>query len=234
MSQERLLARWSRRRTLALAAGGAVLGLAGRPAAAAEAGIVTALRGAATATVDGTTRDLYVGAAVHQQDSIVTAPGGRLQIGLADGSTLVVGEASRLVLSQVVLATDGGGASMVFDLLAGIVRAVLGPSPPELFEVRGRAAVAAARSTEFVVETETSATSVFVARGEVAVSASYGRGDVRLAAGDGIDVVRHRPATRAFRGRPDPVEREAEAIGPVRRWGRGRVDQVMARTTVDP
>lgn len=226
--------RLSRRHALALTTLALVVLAAGRPTLASEAGIVTSLRGAATATRDGAGRALHVGAAVHQQDSVVTATGARLRITLADGSTLVLGESSQLVLSAVVMGTDSGGGSMVFDLLSGIVRAVIGPNPPEMFEVRGRAAVAAARATEFVVETGTRTTSVFVGGGEVAVSATYGGGEAVLGTGDGIDVERPIPRVRSLRlppGEPDaPVGTE---LGPVRQWGASRVAQVMARTLVD-
>jgi hypothetical protein len=221
----------SRRRALALTMVGLFALIAGRPALAAEAGIVTALRGAATATRDGVSHALHVGAAVHQQDSVVTARGARLRITLADGSTLTLGEESQLVLASVAVAAEAGGGSMVFELLSGIVRAVIGPTPPAMFEVRGRAAVAAARSTEFIVETETRTTSVFVAGGEVVVRPTYGGGEAVLSTGDGIDVDRSRPHARSLRLGPGAPE--DAALGPVRQWGPGRVAQVMARTVVE-
>ena len=182
--------------------------------ASAEAGLVTGLNGRATATRDGQTRDLHHGAVVHRRDSLATHAGARLEINLADGSTLAMGESSRLVVSAIV--DDAGrGHGVVLDLVAGIVRAVLGPSRPELFEVRGRVAVAAARSTEFFVETESRRTAVFVAAGEVAVRESYGGGEVRLQPGEGIDVVRGTDVGQ-------PVD-----------WGQARIDRFVERTTVD-
>jgi hypothetical protein len=202
----------SRRRALLLALAG--LALAAGPAAAAEVGIVGALRGKATATRDGQTRTLHVGAAVHEADSLQTGDGARLLVTLADGSTLAIGERSTLVLTTVTAATADGG-SMVFDLLAGIVRAVLGPARPDMFAVRGRVAVAAARSTDFVVETAASLTTVFVTDGTVAVDELYGPGDTLLGEGQGIDV------------------RRGVAIGGPRNWGQARIDDVLARTTVE-
>ena len=226
--------RLSRRHALALTTLGLPVLVAGRPSLASEAGIVSSLRGAATATRDGATRVLHVGAAVHQQDSVVTATDARLRITLADGSILALGEGSQLVLGTVAMAADDGGGSFVFELLSGIVRAVIGPNPPAMFEVRGRAAVAAARSTEFVVETGTRTTSVFVAGGAVAVSAAYGGGEAVLGAGDGIDVERPQPRTRSLgltRGEAD-VPGPAD-LGPVSRWDPNRVAQLMARTLVE-
>jgi len=194
---------------MALGLGTLPLLAAGR-AVAAEAGLVTWLRGNAQAVRGQASRPLHVGAAVDAGDSLRTMAGARLRLTLADGSTLAMGEECQLVLTDIV--GEAGRGAMVFDLLAGIVRAVLGPTPPDVFAVRGRAAVAAARSTDFVVETTAVSTAVFVGEGAVAVDAAYGAGEAVLGTGQGIDVVRGRP------------------FGPVKTWGAGRVEQVLART----
>jgi ferric-dicitrate binding protein FerR (iron transport regulator) len=200
----------TRRGAIALAAAAAVLPRSGRAAAA---GLVTTVRGRATATRAGATIDLHQGAAVEVGDALRTHAGARLLVTLVDGSTLALGELSQLVLTTAD-AQPQGGAGLVFDLLDGIVRAVLGPARPDVFAVRGRVAVAAARSTDFIVETTARQTDVFVAAGEVAVSEVYGPGEAVLAAGDGIDVVRGEP------------------LRPVVRWGQRRIDDVLARTAV--
>lgn len=208
--------RWSRRAALMVGLAGFGLPLvrpAAQPAEGEAAGLVTGLSGRATATLDGATRTLHRGAVVHQQDSLATAAGAKLKINLADGSTLAMGENSRLVLTSVI--DDAGrGHGVVLDLVAGIVRAVLGPSRPEIFEVRGRVAVAAARSTDFFVETESRRTAVFVAAGEVAATEIYGDDAVLLAAGEGIDI------------------RRGVATGRPVRWGQRRIDDFVARTMV--
>jgi hypothetical protein len=211
VKQRRATHRLDRRAALALAVAGLALPLAG-PAAAAEAGIVSVLRGSAMATRGGESRPLHVGATVHDSDSLRTAVGARLLVTMADGSTLALGEESQLALTTVV---DDAGGGMVFDLLSGIVRAVLGPARPDMFAVRGRVAVAAARSTDFIVETDARQTTVFVGAGEVAVDALYGDGAAVLGAGQGID-----------------VRRGVAIVGP-RSWGQPRIDDVFARTAVD-
>jgi ferric-dicitrate binding protein FerR (iron transport regulator) len=200
-----------RRAALALAVAGLALPLA-RPAAAAEAGIVSVLQGSATATSGGESRPLHVGATVHDSDSLRTETGARLHVTMADGSTLALGEESQLALTTIA---DDAGGGMVFDLLSGIVRAVLGPARPDMFAVRGRVAVAAARSTDFIVETDARQTTVFVGAGEVAVDALYGTGAAVLGAGEGID-----------------VRRGVAIVGP-RSWGQPRIDDVFARTAAD-
>lgn len=193
---------------------GLALSLVGVGSASAEAaGLVTGITGRATATRDGETRALQGGAVIHRSDSLATAEGARLEVTLADGSTLSLGENCRLVLSEVV-DEAGRGRGVVLDLVAGIVRAVLGPNRPEIFEVRGRVAVAAARSTDLIVETESSRTAVFVVAGEVGVRESYGQGEVVLVAGEGIDVTR------------------GVATGEPVNWGQGRIDQFIERTNV--
>ncbi len=207
------LDRWRVSRRTALAGGLALSLLRPRAALAEEAGLVTGITGRATATRNGDTRTLHAGAAIHRGDSLATAEGARLEVSLADGSSLSLGENCRLVVSEVVDET-GRGRGVVLDLVAGIVRAVLGPDRPDLFEVRGRVAVAAARSTDLIVETESSRTAVFVVEGEVRVRETYGPGEVVLVTGEGIDVARG-------------VE-----IGEPRTWGQGRIDQFIERTTV--
>lgn len=198
----------SRRRVLLLAAWAPALLMPLRSAVAQEGGLVAWIQGAATASRDGASRPLHAGAAVRVGDSIVTQPGARLRLGFPDGSTLAIGEASRVVLTRL----DGNADGLVFDLLAGIVRAVLGSDPPDIFAVRGRAAVAAARSTDFIVETTARETAVFAVSGTVGVEAAYGEGGGLLRAGDGIDIARGRPA------------------GEVHPWGERRIADVLART----
>ena len=202
----------SRRTALTLAVG--TLSLAAAPALAADAGIVSAIRGRATATRGGTTRELHSGAMVQIGDALRTHEGARLELTLIDESTVSLGERSQIVVTTVVIRPEAGG-SLVFDLLSGIVRAVLGPQLRDIFAVRGRVAVAAARSTDFIVETTARKTDVFVQSGAVAVSQVYGTGEVVLQPGEGVDVLR------------------GQDLPPVKNWGQSRIDDVMARTSLD-
>ena len=185
----------------------------GGTAIAAEAGVVAWLRGTATASSGGSTRILHVGAVVQEGDELRTLEHARISLQLAGGATLAIGEASRLTVTRQTASPTGGG-SVVLDLLDGIVRTVLGPSRPDIFEVRGRAAVAAARATDFIVESTSTTTAVFTAAGTVAVTAVGAPGEVALTAGQGVD---------ATLGEP---------LGPVKEWGAGRVAEFEARTAV--
>ena len=203
--------RLSRRTALGLAAGS--VALAAGPARAADAGLVSAIRGQATATRAGVTLDLHPGAVVQVGDSLRTHEGARLELTLIDESTVSLGELSQLVLTIAIIRPETDG-SFVFDLLDGIARAVLGPQLRDVFEVRGRVAVAAARSTDFIVETTSRQTDVFVQAGAVAVAQVYGSGDVVLEPGEGVDVLR------------------GQRLLMVKSWGQARIDDVLARTSV--
>lgn len=197
--------------TLAVAA----LGRAGL-ARAEEAGVVDWLRGQATATsIIGATRTLHTGEAVHEGDELRTLEGSRLSLQLVGGATLAMGELSRIVVTRETASPSGGG-SVILDLLDGIVRAVLGPAKPDIFEVRGRAAVAAARGTDFIVQSTKTTTAIFTAAGTVAVTAvmAPGADQVLLGPGQGVDAVRGQP------------------LGPVKEWGAARVADFEARTAV--
>lgn len=185
----------------------------GGTAIAAEAGVVAWLRGTATASSGGSTRILHVGAVVQEGDELRTLEHARISLQLAGGATLAIGEASRLTVTSQT-ASPAGGGSVVLDLLDGIVRAVLGPARPDIFEVRGRAAVAAARATDFIVESTSTTTAVFTAAGTVAVTAVGTPGEAVLTAGQGVD---------ATLGEP---------LGPVKEWGAGRIAEFEARTAV--
>ena len=200
-----------------LGAGLAMAALSGiAQARAEEAAVVDWLRGKATATsLLGVTRTLHAGAAVEEGDELRTLSGSRLSLQLVSGAMLAMGELSRLVVTHETAAAEGGG-SVILDLLDGIVRAMLGPARPDIFEVRGRAAVAAARGTNFIVESTNTTTAVFTAAGTVVVTAvmAPGAGEVVLGPGQGVDAVR------------------GQKLGPVKNWGAARVADFEARTAV--
>ena len=74
--------------------------------------------------------------------------------------------------------------------------------------------MASTRSTDWLIEAARGRTSVFVARGSVAVRGVDGGTDVLLDAGHGTDVL------------------PGEPPNPAKRWGAARVERAMARTRV--
>ena len=155
------------------------------------------------------------GAPVAAGDRVVTAAGGRVEIGCSDGSTIVVGEQSDVSLAIFDRAGGERRRTGLLDLLAGILRLHIPPDDSGgRIDVLTATAVASARSTHWIVDAKPGTTGVFVAEGSVAVSARDGRGAVLLQPGFGTDV----PAG----GVPTPPKR----------WGQQRVDSAMARTAL--
>lgn len=171
-------------------------------------GEITGLTGVAVALrADGPVA-LRLGAPVFRTDRIRTQEGAKLRITFQDGSQLIAGADSTLVLQRFLPADRG-----LVELLRGIVRVVLDRAGEwKAFDVRTHTVVASARSTEWIVALSDDGTAIFVASGEVAVDSAGAQ--VLLGPGEGTDV----PA--------DGPPRQPVA------WGDNRVRDVMARTTI--
>lgn len=176
-------------------------------------GEVRALVGTATVTRDAGSLQLAAGSDVQAGDRVATGAASRVEIGLGDGSTLVIGESSRVSLPHFEPSPAGGSA--LLELLEGILRIdILSDGAWRSFEVRTYTAVASARSTQWVVEAKTGTTGVFVVNGKVEVTDRLGRGAVLLEEGFGTDV--------AFGASPAPPKR----------WGAARAASAVARTSM--
>jgi hypothetical protein len=177
---------------------------------------VSRLRGDATLVRNNDWRALKVGDTVNEADHLLTAKGSQVELRFRDGSILVLGSDSEIVLSRYPMTGDKRAAAVGWlELLRGILRMALEPGPPESgFAVLSRAAVASVRSTEWVVEVDGQHTAVFVAHGSVGVRSIQSGGQVVLSPGEGTDVTE--PG--------DPT--------PPKPWGQARVDDAMARTTI--
>jgi ferric-dicitrate binding protein FerR (iron transport regulator) len=176
-------------------------------------GEVRALVGTATVTRDAGSLQLAAGSDVQEGDRVATGAASRVEIGFGDGSTLVIGESSRVSLPHFEPSPAGGSA--LLELLEGILRIdILSDGAWRSFEVRTYTAVASARSTQWVVEAKTGTTGVFVVDGTVEVTDRLGRGAVLLEEGFGTDV--------AFGTSPAPPKR----------WGAARAASAVARTSM--
>lgn len=181
--------------------------------AADEAGQVVAQQGVAMVIRDGSPQPLHVGAQVSAADRIRTGPEAKLQLALRDGSTLIIGPASEVALADLRIA-EGGPLTAVIELFSGLLRARTGAAPVDLFEVRGRTAIASVRGTHWVVEGSAENTAVFVIEGAVGVAPLRPGEAVTLEPGEGTDV----PAGAAV---PAP-----------KRWGQTRVRRVLELTSL--
>jgi ferric-dicitrate binding protein FerR (iron transport regulator) len=192
-----------------------VITLARAPAASAADAIgrVIAREGAGVALRAGETITLGPGAAIFLTDAVRTGDDGKLRIECFNGLTIIVGPASEIRIERYVGGRMGGMAAAI-RLLRGIVRlvgeAVAGPSD---VAVETDQAIAAVRSTDWLVEAEPATTGIFVARGAVEVMSKAG-GSVMLEPGEGTDI------------------REGAAPTPPRQWGEARRAAALARTTL--
>lgn len=152
------------------------------------------------------------GMQLAQGDQLTTGAGGRVEVLCPDGSTLVVGERTRVRLSIFVTGT-AQPHNAVLELLEGILRTVL-PSGHawERFDIVTRTAVASVRSTTWIVDAKPDITGVFVEDGGVLVSSRATQAQVFVPAGLGANV-----DTRADRLEARP-------------WGQERIDDARART----
>ena len=176
-------------------------------------GKVTELKGRVEARRGGVLRNLALGAEVHEGDLLRSGPRSYVRVTHKDGSWVFVGADSAVAFSRHLLDPDGVGRQGILTLVLGILRTkLLGPPWREGYEVKTRAAVAAARGTEWIVESRPLKTAVYVIEGEVGVTAKQSRDRVLLGPGMGTEV--------PLNGLPNPPAA----------WSQERVADVEART----
>jgi hypothetical protein len=150
-------------------------GLSGRPASAAiiPVGSVTKVKGTASVRRNSEQIALKPGEKVAAGDVVTTLAESRLRIELIDGSQLNLGELTRLVVAQFDFTPETLARAAAFDLKSGLCQAVTAKaSGGSSFTIRTRNAVAATRSTDWIVEAKQAETSVFVLEGKVDVAES--------------------------------------------------------------
>lgn len=176
-------------------------------------GTVDRLVGEASVVVGRTTRPLAREGKLFVGDRVITSAEGRLEIACTDGSTIIVAAETTVTLSEFTTNADGSGKTAVLAMVEGLVRVSLSRLGVwQRFEVTTPTAIAAARSTEWIVVAEPAHSAVFVVHGRVEVVDRQLLGGVILDPGDGTDVRAGAPPTVA------------------KRWGQKRVDDVLSRT----
>jgi hypothetical protein len=140
--------------------------------------LVTALAGAASAQMKPSSAEIktvtgqvevqkkgetswssaVIGARLVEGDEIRAHAGGSARLDLADGSTLLVAENSRLVVTKLEMDQQSQARRMLFHLVVGKVRAVVAKASIALvrarqsnFAISTPTAVAAVRGTDFEV-----------------------------------------------------------------------------------
>jgi hypothetical protein len=210
ITRRRIVAAMPALATLLLAGG---FGSAGRASDRTLVGTVDRLVGEASVVVGRTTRPLATEGRLFVGDRVVTGADGRLEIACTDGSTIIVGAQTTVTLSEYTTNADGTGKTALLDMVEGLVRVSLSRLGVwQRFEVTTPTAIAAARSTEWIVEAVPGRSAVFVVNGRVEVIDRQLKGGVILDPGDGTDV------------------RAGDAPTVAKRWGKKRVDDVLSRT----
>jgi hypothetical protein len=191
----------------------AVTVLGARPSLAETApiGRVWAAAGLAIAEGPAGRRELAPGAPVFADDTIRTGTDGRVRIETFAGVSVIVGPATEVQIARHLTGGEGG-LRAAFRLAAGILRLIGGAvAGPVEIVVETPQAIAAVRSTDWLVELGPAGTGVLVLHGRVAVEGRIG-GGVVLSDGEGTDIAPGRPPA------------------PPRPWGLARREAAVART----
>jgi hypothetical protein len=158
----------------------------------------------AGAHMPGRDRVLEAGAEVHRNEQLWTSAGGRLEIVLADGSVVDLGENGRLMLDDFVLPQQSAG-SLVLRSVSGALRFVGGAidkSASASVKIVTPVATLVVRGTDFFAGPIDGAYGVFVFHGKVEVATS--QGSVSLNDGEGTTMARSSD-------RPSPIKRWGDA-----------------------
>ena len=192
-----------------------VLG-AGEALAQTKVADVIALKCTTFVTSGGKTQALRIGGPIYQGDQLHSTAGCGAKLRFTDGSTLAIGE--NTVMTVHTYAQQGGNRTAIFEMIGGIFRAIVSPLAGDaVFAVRTPTAVAAVRSTDWMLSAKPDLTEVFVGEGAVAVRSLNPAitAEVMLLQGDGSDVKLNEPPLSA------------------RKWGPPRIKAFQDRTAID-
>lgn len=193
---------------------------AAAPASAAELRTcrVQALQGEAVSIGPAGTRPLVAGVALGAQARLRTGKAAWIDVLCSDKTRVTIGAETEIDTGSLV-GESGASKPVAMRLDAGIARFLAPVRTWSSFRVRGPAAVASVRQTEWILEAPQDATHVFVVQGNVVVNAGAG-GSLRLSAGQGVDV----SAGASTRG-----DAPNGKLGERKAWGAERVDAALQR-----
>lgn len=152
---------------------------------------------------------------VHVGDTLQVSHDGKLKLRMADGSIVSAAADSQFQIQSFQIDGSGERREAKLSLAAGLVRAVVSHTPHSgVFEVASAVGVAAARSTDWFVETQPNSMQVGVLSGVVDLKGAKAISTVSIAPGNGSQVEQNQP----------PVEPS--------KWPAARFDALIARTTI--
>lgn len=139
--------------------------------ALAAVGSVTRVKGTAALLRNGEKISLSGGEEVAAGDVITTLAESRARIALGDGSQINLGELTKVTIAEFEFEKETLSRAASFDLKSGLLQAITAKAAPgSSFLIRTSNAVAATRSTDWIVEAKKAQTSVFVLEGKVDVA----------------------------------------------------------------
>jgi hypothetical protein len=121
----------------------------GSTEAADAIGKVAAIKGFPTASGPGGARELERGSQLFEGDTIKASNGGNVQVVLNDGTRLVVGPASQLVLETYLLRNEKTASKVAVKALRGYFRFITGNSPKSAYSIKTANATVGIRGTGF-------------------------------------------------------------------------------------
>lgn len=147
-------------------------------------GKVAAARGSPSASGPGGDRKLTSGSTVFEGDTIRASNGGNVQITLNDGTRLVVGPASQLVLQTYLKRNEATASKVAVKALRGYFRFITGKSPKSAYAIQTANATVGIRGTGFDLRVN-NRTSAAVLQGSIRLRGGNGQ-SVNAAAGCGV------------------------------------------------
>jgi len=121
------------------------------------------------------TRVLRVGSDIFIGDRVITDQRGQVQIRFSDGTRLVVGPSSALLIEDYLLRNDGSGGKFVINALEGAFRFVTGKAPKDRYLIETPTGTIGVRGTAFDFTVKSSFYAVLLYDGITRICASSSR-----------------------------------------------------------
>ncbi len=140
-------------------------------AALAAAGTVVGLCGACTVERGGSRNPLALGMGLEVGDTVAVPEDGKLKLRMADGSIVALAAGTTLTIATYATTDAGQRQDAKLSLGQGLVRSIVSHAQPAAgFEIDTAVGTAAARSTDWFVETSASSDRIGVFSGSVTVT----------------------------------------------------------------
>src|SRR5262245_35258728 len=116
----------------------------------------TAIAGVQSSEADGDTgrRVLAAQGPVYSGDRVITGRVGEAQLQFRDGTKLVVGANSSIVLDAFIITADNSARQVSIDVVKGAMRFITGNGPKDAYSITTPAATISVRGTAFDLEVE--------------------------------------------------------------------------------